>query len=221
MSDPVRVLLVDDHPVVRAGMRQFISEDDTLSVVAEAATGKEAVKIVETIAVDVVVTDYDMPGMDGIQLASIMLRHTPAIPVVLLTVHENEHLFNEAMDQGVSGYLLKDEVVSSINEGIRSVAEGNFYVSPSLSKYIARRSKRSAELQNRNSGLASLTKSERTILALVAENRSSKEIAAELGLSVRTVTTHRTNISHKLGLTGKHPLLNFALANRSAILSFC
>lgn len=219
MSQPIQILLVDDHPVVRRGMLQIIADDRELEVVAEAGGGDEALELLARHAIDVVVTDFDMPGMNGLQLASGLLDRDPPVPVILLTMHENEQLFNEAIDRGISGYLLKDEAVDTITEGIKAAARGESYVSPSLSKYIMRRSQRSRDLQKKNTGLSSLTPTEREVLRRVAENKSSKEIASELGVSHRTITTHRNNISQKLGLTGKHPLLNFALANKSAILS--
>ncbi len=219
MNTPIRVIFVDDHPIVRKGMIQIIAADDELEVVAEAASADEALTALEETEVDVAVVDFDMPGHNGLQLASKLFDRDPPLPVVILTMHDNEQIFNEAIDRGIHAYLLKDEAVESIPEGIKSAARGDFYVSPSLSKHIARRARRSNEFRRENSGLGALTPTERIVLKKVAENKSSKEIAAEMGVSYRTITTHRNNISHKLGLTGNHPLINFALANKSAIFS--
>ncbi len=219
MSEQLNIIVVDDHPIVRRGMIDIITEDERLSVVAEANDGAEALAAIEGGGVDVVVSDFDMPGMNGLELAARLRDLSPPVPIVLLTMHDDEDLFNEAIDRGVTAYLLKDEAIDNITEGIKCAARGDSFVSPSLSKYIMTRSRRNTELQESNAGLASLTPAERAVLKLVAQNLASKEIAASLGVSYHTITTHRSNISHKLGLSGKHPLLNFALANKSAIMS--
>ncbi len=219
MSDPLRILVVDDHPIVRHGLKQIISDEDALEVVAEANHGQEALDWLASHQADVVVTDFDMPTMNGLELAQHLSARRPPIPVVLLTMHADEDVFNEAVNRGVAVYLVKDEVVDTIAQGIQAAAAGEAYVSPSLAKFVMRRSQRTNRLKEEQQGLETLTPSERAVLKLVAENRSSKEIGDALSISPHTVSTHRSNISQKLGLSGKHPLLNFALANRSAILS--
>lgn len=219
MSTPLKILVVDDHPVVRTGLIQIIADGESLEVVGEAGGGEEALRLLDTTPADVVVTDFDMPGMNGLELASRLLEHDPPLPVVLLTMHQDEDIFNEAANCGVYVYLLKDEVVANIRQGIEAAAAGEAFVSPSLAKFVMRRSQRAASLREEHSGLDSLTPGERAVLKLVARNLSSKEIATELSVSPHTVSSHRSNISQKLGLSGKHPLLNFALANRSAILN--
>ncbi|MCP3975443.1 MAG: response regulator transcription factor, partial [bacterium] len=168
---------------------------------------------------DVAVLDVDLPGMNGLQLAAHLLKHGPSVQIVLLTMHKNERLFNEAIDLGVGAYILKDEAVRGIIDGIKTVARGGSYVSPSLSEFVMGRRRRATDLERSTDGFASLTATERAVLKLVATNMSSKEIAGELGISYRTVDTHRTHITGKLGLSGQHPLLSFALTNKSAILS--
>lgn len=220
MTTPLKVLVVDDHPVVRTGLVQIIEDDgEYLKVVAEAGSGEKALEILNDTAVDVVVTDFDMPGINGLELASQLLERDPPLPIVLLTMHEDEDIFNEAANCGVHVYLLKDEVVSNIRQGIEAAANGDAFVSPSLARFVMRRTQRAAHLREEHRGLDSLTAGERAVLKLVSKNLSSKEIATELGVSPHTVSSHRSNISQKLGLSGKHPLLNFALANRSAILN--
>jgi DNA-binding NarL/FixJ family response regulator len=219
MSKPLHVIVVDDHPIVRRGMVQIISEDETLKVVAEANNGAETLKLLPQVRADVVVSDFDMPVMNGLELASKLRALDPPLPLVLLTMHDDEDLFNEAIDRGVTAYLLKDEAIDNITEGIKAAARGDCFVSPSLARHIMARSRRTAALQRDHTGLASLTTAERAVLRRVAENKASKEIADELGVSYHTISTHRGNISQKLGLSGKHPLLSFALANKSAILS--
>lgn len=215
----IRILIVDDHPIVRKGMVQLIEDEDSFSVIAEADSGVSALKTLQDHPVDVVVADFDMPGMNGLELARELQALTPPIPVVLLTMHENEELFNEALNSGVSAYLLKDEAVDSITSGIQAAACGDAYVSPSLSKFVMKRAAQLNNFQKKNLGLDGLTPTERKVLRRVAQNLSSQEIADELSVSYRTITTHRNNISTKLGLGGKHPLLNFSLANKSSIMS--
>ncbi len=219
MTTPINVLIVDDHPVLRRGLAQIIDEDEALKVIAEAGSGPEALKLMETTPVDVVVTDLAMPGMDGLELATRLIKHEASLPVVLLTVHKNERVFNEAIDRGVRAYLLKDEVVETITAGIRAAATGEAFLSPSLSEFVMRRGNHVAEVREKNTGLSNLTPTELKILKLIAQQHSSKEIASQLTVSYRTVTTHRSRISHKLGLTNKQSLQIFAIANKSAVLS--
>lgn len=215
----VQILIVDDHPIVRKGLVEIINEIHQLEVVAQASSAGEALELLQDLSVDVVVSDIDMPGMDGIGLLRELQARAQSVPVVLLTMHESEQLFNEAINSGASAFLLKDEALVNIAESILAVARGETYVSPALSKYVMRRASRATSFRETTPGLAGLTPTERRVLKGVAENYSSQEIAAHLGVSYRTITTHRNNISNKLGLNGKHPLLNFALSNQSAILS--
>ncbi|BCX47118.1 DNA-binding response regulator [Haloferula helveola] len=219
MSQIIRVLVVDDHPIVRKGMAQIIGEDPAMEVVGNSSNGEEALSFLLTNPADVVVSDYEMPGMDGIELARRLAGLKPPLPLVLLTMHKDEDLFNAATDAGICAYLLKDEVLDNIAQGIRAASGGESYVSPSLAQFVMRRSRSTQDLKERHTGLDSLTPAERAVLKRIALNLASKEIASELHISPHTVTTHRRNIAQKLELTGKHPLLNFALANRSAILS--
>jgi DNA-binding NarL/FixJ family response regulator len=218
MPPRTRVLIVDDHPIFRAGLCRIIDADESLEIVGEADCAERALEMLEAGSIpDVAVVDIDMPGINGLQLTELLQHRDPPLPVVLLTMHKNENLFNEAIDLGVSAYLLKDEAVTGVVEGIQQAAKGQSYVSPTLANFVMRRSQQSAVFNREATGLQLLTPTERKVLKLVAENKSSKEIGAELFISPRTVGAHRNNICGKLGLKGKHPLLNFALANRSQI----
>ena len=214
----INVLVTDDHPMFRKGLVDAITDDDGLTVVGEAATGVEALRLLENQDVDVLVTDIDMPKMDGLDLASRALAAREGLKIVILTMHKRERIFNAALDLGVSAYILKDDAVADIVEAVHKAAAGGSYISPSVAEFVMRRGRRNQELKKEVGGLESLTPSELRVLKLIAQNRSSKEIASELGISYRTVGTHRSNIGGKLGLTGKHPLLNFALVNKSVIL---
>lgn len=219
MDSPIKVIFIDDHPIVRKGMIQIVADDRELEVVAEAGSAEEALKILEDTAVDVVVIDFEMPGINGLQLASMLRERTPPLPVVILTMYRNPEIFGESIRRGVQAYLLKEEAVGNIATGIKAVARGEFYASPSMSKYIAANSRQSGEFLKWNAGFESLTVTERNVLKKVSEGKSSKEIAAEMGVSYRTITTHRHNISSKLGIAGSRGLVDFALLNRTIIHS--
>jgi DNA-binding NarL/FixJ family response regulator len=137
--------------------------------------------------------------------------------VIILTMHEEESLFNEAMDVGVSGFVLKDHAVNDILDSLRAVDRGDVYLSPVVSNYLLRRSRRAADLRQQKPGLGQLTVMEKRVLIRVAENRTTKEIAQDLGVSPRTIETHRRNICQKLELTGSHRLLQFALKHKEAL----
>ena len=217
-SEIIRIIIVDDHPMFRRGMADALAERPHLSVVAEAGDGIEALALIEKHAPDVVVTDVDMPGMNGFDLVETLLKQNPELKIAILTMHREERLFQRAMDIGVLAYIVKDEPVDGVVEGINSASRRKFYLSPSLAGLVVERRQKSSRLKKEVPGLDTLTPSERAILFLVARNRMSKEIADELGISPRTVGTHRNNIAKKLDLTDKMPLLNWALLHQREIL---
>lgn len=199
-------------------MAEIIEEDPWLHVAAQTGSGAEALERLKTVRADVAVLDIDLPGMDGLDLAARLLNRKPPLKVVLLTMHNSQRIFNAALDLGVGAYILKDEAEAGIVAGIKAVARDGTYITPSLSAFLMRRGRQAADLRNKTPGLESLTPMERTILKRIAENRTSKEIGAELFISHRTVETHRANICAKLNLRGSHPLLQFALENKSALM---
>jgi len=213
MSSELRILLIDDHAVVRQGLAMMINSEPDFEVVGEAKNGIEALEFLETESVDLIVSDLDMPEMNGLELAK-KLKGEP-VELILLTMHDNETLFRAALDHGALGFLLKDEMVETIHRGIRAVAGGELFVSPSMAKFLLPETKPTQS--EPDGGLASLTPAEQKVLQLVAESLPSKQIADRLNLSYHTVTTHRRNIAAKLGLTGKLPLLNYALEHREKI----
>jgi DNA-binding NarL/FixJ family response regulator len=217
MTHEIRIVIADDHPVVRKGLRQVIEGDPELKVVAEADNGEAALAQIQELKPAIAVLDIDMPKLDGFAVAREIQKKRLPVQVVFLTIHGQEDLFHAAMDLGVKGYILKESAVTEIASGLRAVAAGRHYVTASLTAYLlARRSRAQAFAQSRP-GLNDLTTTERRILRMIADSKSSKEIAAELFIHYRTVENHRTNICQKLGLHGHNALLKFALHHESEL----
>jgi DNA-binding NarL/FixJ family response regulator len=213
MSETISVLLADDHPVVRHGLRQVIELDRQLRVVAEAGDGGEALRLLRELRPRVALLDIDMPGLDGVAVARAARDERLPAALVFLTVYREERFFNHALDLGVRGYVLKDSAVADIVSGIKAVAAGQYFTSPAMTAHLVARANRTPPraAPPQAAGLAGLTATERRVLRLIAEYKTSKEIAADLCISFRTVNTHRANICQKLGLHGNHALMKFAL----------
>jgi DNA-binding NarL/FixJ family response regulator len=213
----IRVLLADDHPLFRKGLRAVLDDAPGISVVAEAADGDAALARITAGGIDVAVLDLDMPHQDGIQVARAARGLNLPVRMILLTAHKSDALANEALDAGVLGYILKDGAVTDILDCVRRVHAGQHYVSPQLSNALLTRRARAEGLATARPGLATLTATERRVLALVADGRTSREIAEGMFISVRTVEHHRASIGQKLNLHGATALLRFAVAHRSEL----
>jgi DNA-binding NarL/FixJ family response regulator len=217
MAGRTKVLIVDDHPLFRSGLRQVIESDPRFNLVGEAGEGGAALKFILEKKPDVAVLDLNLPGLSGLEIArQLQIKKNPT-HLIVLTMHKEEEMINRALDSGVSGFVLKENAVEDILEAIEIVAGGGHYLSPSVSGFLVRRRNRAETLAAQKPGLDDLTKAERRILKLIAEKKTSKEIAAELFISPRTVEAHRANICSKLELHGSHSLLQFALENRSSL----
>jgi DNA-binding NarL/FixJ family response regulator len=158
-----------------------------------------------------------MPKLSGLQAARKLIEKKSVVKLVLLTMHEDEDLLNEALNLGIHAYVLKENAVEDLLSAVRSVAESKTFVSASLSGVLLRRRVQADALRRERPGLDSLTPTERRILKLIADDKTSKEIAGVLSCAIRTVETHRQNISQKLGLSGSHSLLKFAYDNKSSL----
>jgi DNA-binding NarL/FixJ family response regulator len=198
----IQTFIADDHPIIRHGMKQIIEMDKELTIIGEAANGKAALDEIIKLAPDVAVLDIDMPEMDGLTVAQILKQKNLAVEIVVLTIHREEALFHAAIDAGVKGYVLKESAMTDIVSSIKAAAAGQPYISPALSAYLLGRNSRSASLQKEKPGIKTLSPTEKRILKLIAEEKTTKEIADELFISPRTVETHRTNIGRKLELHG-------------------
>jgi two-component system, NarL family, response regulator DegU len=217
MAGRIRVLIVDDHPLFRGGLRQVIQGDSRLELIGEADNGEAAWQAIRETTPDVAVLDVNLPGLTGLEVARKIRDQKIRTHVIMLTMHKEEELINRALDFGVNGFVLKENAAEDILDAIAAVATGGHYLSPDVSGYLVRRRARAVALAAHKPGLDDLTKAERRILKLVAEKKTSREIAAELFISPRTVEAHRANICSKLDLHGSHSLLQFALENRSAL----
>jgi DNA-binding NarL/FixJ family response regulator len=211
------VVIVDDHPLFRRGLREVIEADARFVLLGETGDGIFALQLIREKAPDVAVLDIALPGMSGLEVARQLQARRCPTRIVILTMHNEEETFNRALDLGVTGFVLKENAAENILDSLLAAARGEHYLSPAISGYLVRRRDRADRLVAKKPGLEDLTRAERRILKLISEKRTSREIAAELSISPRTVEAHRANICVKLGLTGSHSLLQFALENRAAI----
>jgi DNA-binding NarL/FixJ family response regulator len=198
-------------------LRQIIETDPQLKVSAEAADGEQALTRLQDTPVDVAMLDLTMPIKDGFAVAREARELRLAVPLVFLTMHKDEHYLHAALDLGVKGYVLKDSAITEIVSCLKAVVAGQDYISPALSSYLIRRSTRAAALAAAKPALEQLTSSERRVLKLIAEGQTSRTIAAELGIGIRTVEHHRNNITTKLELHGSHALVKFALQHQAEL----
>jgi len=217
MNSTIRILLADDHPLLRRGLRQTIESEAGFEVVAEAGNGIEALRLIEQHKPQIAILDVSMPEMGGFDVASEIQKRKMDLSIIFLTMHKDKTMFNKAMELGARGYVLKDTALDEIVGAIKSVAKGHRYISAPLSSYLLQRMDRAELLAKQTPGLNHLTPTEKRVLKLVAGYKTSKEIAEELHIHYRTVDNHRTNISNKLGLQGSHSLLKFAIEHQSEI----
>jgi len=213
----MNVLIADDHTILRQGISKIIEGEPSIDVVGETGDGDEALELIRSLKPDVAVLDINMPGRSGLEIVKACRDTDLPTEFIILTMYKEEEYFDEALDAGVKGYILKENASSDLLDCISSVAEGKYYVSPILSEYLINRDARRKKLQKEIPALEQLTEMERKVLKLIAQNKTSKEIAAELFVSHRTVQNHRTNICNKLNLRGHNKLLQFAIENKSEL----
>jgi len=213
MAREVRILIADDHPLLRQGLRQAIEADLRFGVIAEASNGRAALDQIQRLKPQIAVLDIDMPEMDGFAVVRELRARQLPVDVIFLTVHRDERFFTEALQLGTKGYVLKDSAVTDIVSSIGAVAAGEHFTSPALTSFLVKQ--RRDATTTPAAGLQDLTSTERRVLALIADYKTSREIGDLLHISHRTVQTHRANICLKLELHGSHALMKFALDHRA------
>jgi len=204
----ISILVVDDHAVVRAGLRALIQSDPSLHIAGEAAGGLEAINLVEKLRPDVLVLDLSMPDMDGILVTKELHEKYPDIRILILTVHEDEALLREAMKSGASGYILKYAAEKELIEAIKRIISGGMYVDPKMLPSLFNEEQNLA--QSSDDLVEPLTPREIGVLKLIVEGYTNRQIGIELGISIRTVEGHRANLYGKLGLRSRVELVRYA-----------
>lgn len=223
---PIRIMLVDDHAVVRTGLRSFLETQPDFRVVAEAGDGQEAVARALELRPDIVIMDITMPHLDGLEATRQLKTQWPQATVLALTVHEDKFYFMKMLEAGAAGYLTKQAASEELVQAIRSVAAGHIYLQPALARWLLEDYQRLARDESPRRSEASetpavsleaLSKRERSVLELVGQGLNNREIGARLGISPKTVARHRERIMHKLNLHSRTELVKFAI--RTGLIS--
>jgi len=211
----MRVLLADDHTLVRAGIRALLENLDGVTVVAETGDGRQAVELIERHRPDVALLDITIPGLNGLEIAARVAKISPRTRTVMLSMHSGEPFVAKALRAGVSGYLLKDSAATELAVALHAVSRGETYLSPAISKTVVDGFLRSGDQEP--DPLAVLTQRQRETLQLIAEGRSTKEIAHTLGVSVKTAETHRAQLMDRLDIHDVAGLVRLAV--RAGLIS--
>ena len=206
-----RVLLADDHQLMRSGVRLMLEREAELAVVGEAADGREAVALAKSLKPEVVVMDIGMPNLNGIEAARQMTEENPQLAIVIVSMHSDESYVLRALKAGARGYLLKDSAQADLIKAVHAVAGGKSFFSPAVSKLLLDDYVRKLKRSGTEDAYDLLTPREREVLQLIAEGKSNKDIANLLNLSVYTVESHRANLMEKLNLKGLPELILYAV----------
>lgn len=202
MTHPIRILVVDDHPMVAEGIQSILESYDDIEVVGTLGNGHDVVDQIDTLAPDVILMDLNMPGMGGLTATEMVLERRPGTRVLILSMHDGHEYVTSALSHGAMGYVLKDVPTDEIRTAIESVMRGEQYLCPGAAGALA---------PKRSSMSETLTNREQTILLQLAQGKSNKEVAIVLDISVRTVETHRKNIKRKLGISSTAGLTRYAM----------
>lgn len=216
MDKSVKIVIADDHSLVRKGLRQVLESNPNYSII-EAENGEEALQKIHSEHPAIAILDVEMPKMTGFDVVRKINNESLSVDIIFLTMFKEEAVFNKAMDVGAKGYVLKENTVSEILQCIQSVLEGKYYLSPSISEFLLRRNSKSTTSASDKAGIHLLTPAEKNILKLLAQMKTNQEIADELHISIKTVHNHRSNVCEKLELRGTHALLKFAVEHASEL----
>lgn len=213
-SPAVRILLADDHEVIRQGLRQLIDRHDGWQVCGEATTGEEATEQAMRLEPDIVILDVSMPGIATVEVISAIRAALPGTEILLFTMHEGEEMIRALLSAGARGYLLKSDPTSQILAAISALASGNPFFTPKVSESLREAFLRAIKGEQRGSSWSLLSPREREIIQLLAEGRSNKMVATALGIRVKTVETHRATIMRKLNINSVVELVHYAVRNK-------
>lgn len=211
MNQPIKVLIADDHPILRSGVKLMIESEDDMTVVGEAGDGREAVALTHSLGPDVVVMDISMPQLTGIEATREIKSERPETNVVGLTMHSDDRYFFELLNAGAAGYVVKGGAPSELIDAIRAAARGDAYIHPSLVGKLIHGFAQRAQRSHADSTSVQLTERETEVVRLIADGRTGREIAEALVISPNTVDRHRTNIMTKLHMHNKAELVRYAI----------
>ena len=209
-----RILIADDHGIVRKGLRLQLEQHEEFEVVGEATDGREAVRIAEELALDVVIMDIGMPNLNGIDATAQMVKRDPQLKVIILSMHSDESYLTRALTAGVKGYLLKETADVDLYRAVQVVAQGKVFFSPTIANTLLEDYMRQLQQRGLQDSYDLLTDREKEILQLLAEGRSNKEVATILNLSTYTVETHRSHVMQKLNLHSSAEIVLYAVRKK-------
>ncbi len=217
MNNEIRIVIADDHPIFRSGLRVEIEKVSGLKIIAEAEDGEAALDQIQSLKPEVAILDVKMPQMNGFEVLQAIQAKKLPVAVIILTVHKDERFLNAALDKGAKGYVLKESATTEIIAAIKAVAAGENFISPALSTFLVNQRNRAVSLAEKKPSLRDLTPTELRVLHLIADKKTSKEIADEMFISENTVKKHRENLCRKLNLHGQHALHDFAIEHKSEL----
>ena len=209
----IQVLLADDHALMRRGIRDLLEADSDINVVAEAGDGREAAHLTQQFNPDVLIIDLTMPELNGLEAIRQIRKDSPQVELLVFSMHDSEDLIREVLSAGARGYVLKSDAALYLVEGVKSLARHKPFFTPRISEAILNTLVTSAAGKSEKTSSGPLSAREREILQLLAENKSNKEIASRLGISVRTVETHRRSVMQKLDASSIVELVHYAIRN--------
>jgi DNA-binding NarL/FixJ family response regulator len=213
----VRIVIAEDHPFFRDGLRLALARDDRLHIIGESGDGRTALEQIRSLQPDVAILDIGLPELDGCEIVRQVRADRMPVEVIFLTIADDPEIFQQALEWDVKGYLLKDCTADEIVRCVHAVVRGQHFASPPMTSHLVARARAIDRFTETLPGLRALTTLERTVLRRIAAGRRSKEIAQELGIAPRTVDAHRTDIARKLGIRGKHALTRFAALHRDRL----
>ena len=211
---PLRILIVDDHAVVRRGVRSLLESQPDWEIAGEATTGREAVELAKQLQPDIVVMDLSLPELSGLDATRHILKESPGSEIVVLTMHHSEELAREALQAGARGYVLKSDADQSLIAAIESLRLHKPFLTSTVTEFVLDDYRRRAEIDDAGVSHATVTAREREIIQNLAEGKSNKEAASTLGISVKTIEAHRANIMRKLRLRSVSDLVRYAIRNK-------